>query len=309
MDALEADQLLTFLAVVDTGSFTAAARRLERDASVVSRRVAALEARLGIRLLERSTRRVSATEAGMQFRERVRQAMDLVRTAEDEARDFADAPSGLLRVTLAPAFGRMWVAPRLTEFLALHPSVRIEASFSDRYVDMVAEGFDVAVRIGEMKDSRLISQRVAPAGRMICAAPSYLERRPPLTTPDDLTRHDCLGFTPMFTHPVWHLQRGREERAVKVAGRIESDDIHALVSAAVAGAGVLMAADWLVAHELADGRLVPVLDGWRAKGETGIYVIRASTRHAPAKTRAFVEWLAEVLAPAPWGYPVSPPSP
>lgn len=300
MDSVEADQLLALLAVLDTGSFTAAGRQVGRDASVISRRVAALETRIGIRLIERSTRRVGPTEAGTRLRDRTREAMDLLRVAEDEARELADAPSGHLRVTLPSAFGRMWIGPRLHEFMAMYPAVRLDARFGDRFVDLVAEGFDVAVRIGEMKDSRLVSRRIAPTGRLICAAPGYLSRRGPLARPDDLRHHDCLGFTPMFTHPVWHLVRQRDEQSVRVGGRFESDDIHTLVHAAVAGAGVLMAADWLVASEIADGRLVPVLQGWQAKGETGVYAIRASKRNAPAKTRAFVDWLAAAFSPVPW---------
>lgn len=300
MDSAEADQLQAFLAVLETGSFTAAGRRVGRDASVISRRVAALEARIGIRLIERSTRRVGPTEAGTRLRDRTREAMDLLRVAEDEARELADVPSGLLRVTLPSAFGRMWIGPRLHEFLGTYPSVRLDARFGDRFVDLIDEGFDVAVRIGEMKDSRLVSRRIAPTARLVCAAPGYLAQRGPLAKPDDLRQHDCMGFTPMSTHPVWHLVRQHEEHSVRVSGRFESDDIHTLVQAAVAGAGVLMAADWLVAREIADGRLVPVLREWKAKGETGVYAVRASKRNAPAKTRAFVDWLETAFRSVPW---------
>lgn len=302
MDGVDAEQVQAFLAVLDAGSFTAAGRKLGRDASVVSRRIASLEERLGIRLLERSTRRVQPTETGRQFRLRMREALDLVRLAEDEARSMATAPSGLLRLALPPAFGRMWIAPRLPEFMARHPTLSIEACYADRQVDLVAEGFDVAVRIGAMKDSRLVSKLLAPTRRMICASPAYLASHRALLEPDDLTHHDCLGFTPMFGHPVWHLQRGRQTRAVKVAGRLDSDDIVTLIAAAVAGVGVIMAADWLVARELADGRLVRVLDPWDAKGEAGVHIVRASVAHAPAKTSAFVAWLGEAFSPSPWGH-------
>jgi len=300
MDSSEADQAAAFLAVLETGSFSAAGRKLGRDGSIVSRRIAALEARLGIRLLERSTRRVAPTEAGARFRDRIREAMELVRTAEDEARAMASAPSGLLRLSLPTTFGRMWIAPRLAEFMALYPALRIEACYADRYVDLVADGFDVAVRIGEMKDSRLVSKQLAPTHRLICAAPAYLARRPALSDIDDLMHHDCLGFTPMSTHPVWHLQRGGKQRAIRVSGSLESDDVTTLVSAAVAGAGVMMAANWLVARELADGRLIPVLTDWTAKGEMGVNVVRASVRNAPAKTRVFVDWVTAIFSSPPW---------
>lgn len=300
MDSVEADQVAAFLAVTETGSFTAAGRRLLRDGSIISRRIASLEARLGIRLLERSTRRVSPTEAGARFRDRMRDALEMMHAAEDEARALASSPSGLLRLSLPTTFGRMWIAPRLPEFLALYPTLRVEACYGDRYADLVADGFDIAVRIGEMSDSRLVSKRLAPTHRLICAAPAYLARQPPLRQADDLLQHDCLGFTPMSTHPVWHLQRGSKPRAIRVSGRLESDDVTTLVEAAVAGAGVMMAANWLVASELADGRLVQVLPEWTAKGEAGVNVVRASVRHAPAKTRVFSEWITEVFSSPPW---------
>lgn len=299
-NASHADQVDAFLAVLETGSFTAAGRRLARDASVVSRRVAALEARLGIRLLERSTRRVGPTEAGARFRDGARQALDLMRAAEEEARDLASEPSGLLRLALPPAFGRLWIGPRLPSFLARYPALRVEACYADRYVDIVADGFDVALRIGEMKDSRLLGKRIALTRRMICASPAYLAGHADISEPEDLRRHACLGFTPMFTHPVWHLRRGRQRQAIRVGGPLESDDVQSLVEAAVAGTGIMMAADWLIAREIADGRLVQVLPQWEAEGEGGVYLVRASSELAPAKTRAFYDWMEESFAVAPW---------
>lgn len=300
MNSIEADQAEAFLAVLETGSFSAAGRRLGRDGSVVSRRVAALETRLGIRLLERSTRRVAATEAGARFRERLRSAMDMVRHAEDEARAMSSSPTGLLRLSLPVAFGRLWIAPRLPEFLARYPGIRVEVCYADRYVDLIAEEFDAGVRIGEMKDSRLIARHLTMTRRLICAAPAYLDARPALTEAEDLARHECISFTRLVTHPIWHLQRDGRSRAIKVGGRLEMDDAQAVVQAAIAGHGLIMAADWLVQRELADGRLVQVLPDWEVKGETGVSVVRASVKHEAAKTRAFVEWIAKLFAVAPW---------
>jgi DNA-binding transcriptional LysR family regulator len=303
MDSVEADQAAAFLAVVETGSFSAAGRKLGRDGSVVSRRVAALEARLGIRLLERSTRRVSPTEAGIRFRDRMRDAMEMVRAAEDEARAMAAAPTGLLRLTLPVTFGRMWIAARLPEFLARYPAVRVEALYADRYTDLIAEGFDAGIRVGEMKDSRLIGRRLAMTCRLLCAAPSYLDRRPAPIEPDDLLRHDCICFTRLTTHPAWHLHRDGKNRTVRITGRLETDDAEAALQAALAGTGIIMAADWLVARELADGRLVPVLTDWTVGGESGVSVIRPSVQHEPAKTRAFVDWVVGAFADRPWAKP------
>jgi DNA-binding transcriptional LysR family regulator len=300
MDAVEASQIEAFLAVIETGGFSAAGRKIGRDGSVVSRRVAALETRLGIRLLERSTRRVTPTEAGDRFRGRIREAADIVRAAEDEARNMAASPTGLLRLSLPLAFGRMWIAPRLPEFLAQYPSLRVEACYTDRYVDVIAEGFDAVVRLGGMTDSRLIARGVAATRLLLCAAPSYLKHHKPLKEADDLLRHDCVCFTRITTHPVWHLQRNGKSRAVKVTGRLEADDAETVVQAALAGTGVIMATDWIVARELAQGRLVPVLPDWTVRGETGVSVVRASVLNESAKTRAFVEWIATILAIPPW---------
>ena len=300
MDNLEADQATAFLAVVETGSFAAAGRKLLRDPSIISRRVAALEARLGIRLLERSTRHLAPTEAGLRFRERMREALEVVRAAEDEAKAMASAPSGLLRLALPADFGRKWVAPRLPEFLMRYPALRVEASYADRYVDLVAESFDAAIRLGEMEDSRLVARRLATTHRLICAAPSYLAKRPAPRDADDLLRHDCLCFTRLATHPLWHLHHNGKSHVVRISGRLETDDAEALVHAALAGLGITLATDWLVGHELAEGRLVPVLTDWTVSGEAGVSVVRASVQHAPAKTRVFIEWIAEVFANPPW---------
>lgn len=300
MDSEEAEQTGAFLAVVETGSFTAAGRKLGRDGSVISRRVAALEARLGIRLLERSTRRVSPTEAGMRFRDRVREAMEILHAAEDEARSLAAAPAGLLRITLPLGFGRMWIAPRLPAFMARYPKLRVEAIYTDRYVDLIAEGFDAGVRIGKLEDSRLIARPVASMNRLLCASPGYLEHRPILRNADDLQRHDCIGFIPMSTHPVWHLARNGKRHAVRINGRLVTDDIEAAIQAALAGTGIILATDWLVGRELRDGRLVQVLSDWTVGGEENVSVVRASVRHEPAKTRAFIEWIIELFVPPPW---------
>jgi len=292
-----------FLAVVETGSYAAGARALGRDASVLSRRIAALEASLGIRLLERSTRRVSTTEAGAQYYDKIRQAMRLIRDAEDEARTRAAEPSGTLRLTLPTAFGRRWVAPMLPDFLKRHPAIQIEATYDDRYADLIAEEYDLALRIGHLADSGLVSRRLAPTRRLLCAAPAYLREAAPLRDPDDLRRADCLTFTPMSTHPVWHFAQGDRAQAVRVAGRMASDDIDALIAAALAGCGVLMAADWLVAQELRDRRLVKVLSDWDVRGEDGVFLLRPSRTHASAKVRAFGDWLAQRFAVPPWQTP------
>ncbi len=300
MDGARADEVAGFLAVVEARSFTAAGRALGRDASVVSRRVGALEARLGVRLLERSTRRVAPTEAGARFFERMRAAAAAMDEAEAEVMQAGAAPRGTLRLSLPAAFGRLWVAPLLPAFLAAHPEVTIEAHYGDRYADLVAEGFDAAIRLGELGDSRLVATRLAPNRRVLCAAPSYLAARGAPSEPGDLARHACLGFSRMAGHPEWRFRRGERVAAVRVSGPLVADDAQSLVAAALAGCGLMIASEWLAAPEYAAGRLVPVLDGWEVEGGGGVFLLRPSARFTPGKTRAFADWATRCLRPAPW---------
>ena len=300
MDATRADQIAAFLAVVEARSFTAAARALDRDASVLSRRVAALEARLGVRLLERSTRRVVPSEAGARLAERLREVAIATEEAEAEAVQAGGAARGRLRLSLPAAFGRLWVAPLLPGFLAAHPDIRIEAEFGDRYADLVAEGFDAAIRIGDLQDSRLVAIRLAENRRLLCAAPAYLAARGSPAAPEDLARHACLGFTGMREFPEWRFRRGERAVSVRIGGPLTADDAQSLVVATLAGAGLMIGSDWLVAPPLATGRLVSVLPEWRLEGGGGIHLVRPSARHPPGKTRAFVDWMVARLKPPPW---------
>lgn len=300
MDSAQADQTNAFLAVLETGSFTAAGRLLGRDGSVISRRVAALEARLGIRLLERSTRRVSATEAGARFRARLGEAHAILRAAEDEARSMAETPTGLLRVSLPAGFGRRWVAPHLPEFLARYPSLEVECSLSDRYVDLIAERFDVGVRIGKLEDSRLVAKPLATMQRLLCASPEWLRRHGHVAHPRDLAHRPCIGFTPLATWPVWHLHRRGEHHAVRVHAQLATDDVDTAIHAAMRGAGIMLGANWLVGRELREGKLVRVLPAWTVSDDEKLSVVRASRKNEPAKTRAFVDWLSALFQQPPW---------
>jgi DNA-binding transcriptional LysR family regulator len=263
----------------------------------------ALETRLGTRLIERSTRRLSATDAGARLRERVEEAMHLIRSGEEEARSLSASPTGLLRVSLPAGFGRRWIAPRLPAFLARYPSLDVEAVFTDRFVDLIAERFDAGVRIGRLEDNRLVARHVLSMRRLLCASPAYLDAHPPIRHPRDLAQHACIGFTPMSTHPVWHLSRHgekHEKHAVRTRSRLATDDIDALMHAALQGAGVAYCADWIVADALRDKSLVAVLPAWDVAGDEVMHVVRASAQYTPARVRAFIDWMAEEFAVAPW---------
>ncbi|RDU99398.1 LysR family transcriptional regulator [Trinickia dinghuensis] len=296
-------EIAAFAAVAEQGSFTKAAAVLGRDATVLSRRVQSLERRLGVRLLTRTTRHVAMTEAGAGFLARAQAiAAALADAGEEAAAHGKGEPRGTLRLALPATFGRMWIAPYLPEFMVAHPQVRIDASYSNRFIDLVADGFDVAVRLGELADSRLVARRIASRRRLLCAAPAFLDRHGEPVRPEDLGRLPCLAFTGLASHPYWTFGNARGERVtVRADGPLISDDAETLVHAAVSGLGVMLSTDWLVGRELAAGTLVPVLTQWLPQDEGAIYAVVPSNRLMPAKTRAFIDWIASRFAPtAPW---------
>lgn len=300
MTGAEFEQVVAFLATVDLGGFTSAGVALNRDGSLVSRRVTALEKRLGIRLLERTTRRIVLTEAGDSYQRRVRAVVKAMAEVDAEAAATAGAVHGTLRLSVPATFGRMWIGPILPAFLRLHPALAIDVNYEDRYVDLVAEGFDVAIRIGDLADSRLISRPLAPARRLLCASPDYVAGRGMPRLPADLAGHDCIGFSRLASHPVWHLRHGERSVAVRIAGPLTTDDARSLVDGAVAGAGIAMVSDWLAGPELESGRLVPVLENYPVAGTEAIHIVHPSSRLVPPKTRAIIDWLATEFASPVW---------
>jgi DNA-binding transcriptional LysR family regulator len=294
------EEVLAFMAVIDGGSFTTAGRKLGRDPSVVSRRIGTLEARLGNRLLERSTRRVAPTEAGLLFYRRMRASLAIMEEAEAEVMQAGGSAAGLLRLALPATFGRMWIAPILPEFLTAHPKVLIEAEFSDRYIDLIGERYDLAVRIGDLRDSRLVARRLAANERLLYAAPSYLATHGIPAAPRELSAHACLANQRFEGHPDWRFRNGEEISIVRVNSRFTADDPQSLVAAAVAGLGIVVCARWLTASECADGRLVPILRHWKFEGGGSIQLVRPSARFTPGKTSKFIEWLAGRFREPPW---------
>jgi DNA-binding transcriptional LysR family regulator len=301
---VQLEEWVAFSAVVEHASFARAADALERDATVISRRISALERRLGVRLIERTTRRLAPTEAGQQFYERVKVSLDDIAEAEAEATAHGGVTArGTLRVSLPIAFGQKWIAPRLPSFIDAHPGLTIEAHFNDRYVDLIGEGFDAAVRLGNLPDSSLVMKRIASRRRMLVASPAYLAGHGEPRTPDDLRDHPCLHFFNAAGYPDWRFcsPDGRERRTVRVRGPLVSDDSTALVIAAVEGLGIMMVTDWLVSRELADGTLVEVMKHWPMDDDGAIYVMVPSGRFLATKTRVFRDWMvAQFSGHAPW---------
>ncbi len=284
--------LETFVAVTEAGSFTKAALRTGRSKAGVSRQIKQLEERLGAQLMHRTTRSLSLTDAGTTLYERAAAALADLHDAEAAAVDRQMKPQGRLRVSLPVAFGRYIAAGPLLELAERHPDLELDVSFSDRYVDIVGEGFDLAVRIGDLADSSLIARRASSTRRIVCASPSYLESRPDITEPADLLQHDCLLYAQQASGSAWRFAGGQ---TVNVRGRIRSDSGEALHLAALEGVGVAWLPDFYIRDDLASGRLVTLLDDFEA-APIGIWLVYPHRRHLSLKVRLAVDHLAESLA-------------
>jgi DNA-binding transcriptional LysR family regulator len=294
------EQIAAFAAIAEHGGIAAAARALGRDPSVISRRLDALEQRLGARLLSRTTRRVAVTEVGAAYLQRVQGILSELSEADVQASSGAATPQGLLRLSLPAAFAQRWIAPWLPDFITAYPALQLELLHSDHFVDLVAEGFDAVVRIGDLPDSSLVSRRLATFETVLCAAPDYIAHQGAPRRPEDLARHLCLTYPKPRFYPDWLLTTGTERVVQRVIGRIMSDEGEGLLAMCLRGAGIMVATEWMIGPELADGRLVRVLPDWQFDFEGAVHVVLPPGRLVPAKTRVFIDWLARHLTPTPW---------
>ncbi len=283
--------LETFIAVVEAGSFTAAARRLGRSKASVSRQIRALEERLGVALLHRTTRSMSLTDAGAAFHERASAALDDLEEAVAAVGSLHGSPSGRLRVSLPIAYGLRVVAPVLLELTGEHPSLDLDLAFSDRYVDLVGEGFDLAVRIGHLADSSLIARRLAATRMVVCASPAYLDSRSAVRTPSDLLEHECLLYAQQVGGVAWRFAGGE---TLNVRGRLRSDSGDALLQAALRGCGIAQLPDFYLDEALAEGRLVPLLERFEVE-PLGVWAVYPHRRHLSLKVRLAVDRLVAAL--------------
>lgn len=289
------EELQAFVAVAQTASFTAAAGRLGRNGSTVSRRISALESRLGVRLIERTTRQVALTEAGTAYLARVTTVFDELASATAELSAHGGLAQGVLRLTAPRSYGRLWVAPLLAGFMQRHPALRVEAHYSDRLVDLVAEGFDVALRIGKLADSSLVARRLAAVTRTLVASRAYLKRHGRPAHPADLAQHACLQFSHDMHGAPWVLRQPPQRIKVAVQPLLVADDAETLLAAAAEGAGIAAVTDWLLERHPLRRQLVPVLDGWEVGEPGAIHLVTPGLRLLPAKTRAFVELATQAL--------------
>jgi DNA-binding transcriptional LysR family regulator len=288
-------QLALFVRTVESGSFSKAAREFGLSQPSVSRAVAALERRLGVKLLVRTTRQISATDAGEALLGRARDALLAIDDAESAARG-ADRLSGVLRVALPPEYGVRRIVPLLTAFFVRHPELKIDLMMSDRYENLIAEGADLALRIGELPDSSFVARKLESARRLFIASPSYLARRNPPKSLGDLARHDVVSGPADAGDETWVARRnGRIERQL-VSPRVRSRSATGVVACAVAGLGVATASIWMCAEALASGDAVEVLSDY-ALDPVQAYVVFPAGRRPSQRARAFSDYLEQALSP------------
>jgi DNA-binding transcriptional LysR family regulator len=293
VDRLE--QLSAFVEVARCQSFAQAARRLDRHVSAVSRAVAALENRLGVRLLQRTTRRVMLSDAGRGYFKRCETLLAEFEGADAEVRDLGASPRGNLRVSAATGAGQTLIVPLVPQFLAAHPLLTLDLQLSNRYVDLVEEGYDLALRVGALApDSRLVVRRLAPTRRVLLASTAYLERHGSPRTPQQLARHACLVLDIGARSQRWELERGRTRAAIDVTGPLRSNNAFALLDACKSGLGIGLLPASVADADLRTGALHRVLSGW-VSGEQSIYAVYPTARFIPAKVRAFVDFIAARL--------------
>ena len=259
--------------------------------AAVSRRLAQLEARLGIRLLNRTTRRSTVTHEGEVYLEEGKRILGDLQELEERVSSGQAMPRGLLRVNATFGFGRQFIAPAIADFMELHPDVEVQLQLTDRPLNLIEDGFDVCVRFGDVPDARIVSKKIASNRRMLCASPSYLELFDTPLSPTDLQRHRCIVIRESdATYGTWHLTSGTTHATVKVRGTVSTNDGEVAVSWALRGLGILMRSEWNVAPYLRSGRLREVLNDWRLPA-ADIHAVYPMKSNLSAKVRAFVRYM------------------
>jgi DNA-binding transcriptional LysR family regulator len=291
------DRLATmeaFVLVVDTGSFSAAARRLNVGQPAVSKTIAQLEDRLGVKLLARTTRGLTATEAGLNFYERARRSIEEAEEAELSARTAGSSLTGRLRICAAVTFARIHIIPRLPEFLARHPELEMEVVLDDRNIDLVQEGIDVALRMGRLVDSTLTARRIASSPSVVLATPTYFARSGEPAKPGDLAGHEAVIYDQPGGGSTWPFQRDGAQIAITLKGRLRVTAAEGLRAAVLANAGLAIVSEWMFAPEIADGTVKVVLKDWQLP-RMDLWAVFPTGRTATAKARTFAEFVREVM--------------
>ena len=290
-------RIKTFIKVVEAGSFSAAARDLV-SVSSVARQVKSLEDELGVRLLNRSTRSLSLTDAGRLFHERVTAIANDLTKAKSEVSSLQEEVRGVLRASLRVAAGTTVVVPALPRLLARYPDLELDISLTDERRDLIANNIDVAMWLGALPDAEIVARRLSPTRRLACGSPAYFQRQGVPHTPQDLGHHSCLVFAAPSYRNRWGFTRDGQLEEVEVRGSIRSDNGLVLLSSAMADLGIIIAHEWMVRSALADGRLVQVLGSYTVNprpGDADLYAVFPSSRGLSRKVRAFVDFLIEIF--------------
>lgn len=293
MDKLS--NMKAFTVVAETRSFAEAARRLGIAHSVVSKRVKDLEDFLGVQLLQRTTRHVSLTETGFSYLERARKLVEEIEEIEDLVRNKNQNPTGEIRLSAPVSFGIGYLGPAMSGYLGKYPDVTIHASLSDRRVDLTEEGFDLAIRIGELKDSGLISKKLSSTRLVAVAAPGYFKKHGKPKTPKDLSTHNCLSYSNLAEGKAWPFSIAGEKTWVSVSGRFQSDNGDMLREAALSGCGIAMLPTFIVGKHIEDGQLETALEGFK-ESDFNIYAVYQHRRHLSAKVRTFIDYLGDYFS-------------
>ncbi|NYT35335.1 LysR family transcriptional regulator [Allopusillimonas soli] len=294
------DDLAVFVHVAEQRSFSAAARDLHLAPKLVSARIARLERALGTSLFERNTRHLRITDEGRAIADRARMALSALEEMQALASGGGAELRGTLRITAPAPFGRKYVTPAIGDFCCLHPGVAFDLRLSDQVQDIYAGDFDLAIRIGELADSRLVAQRIAENRRILVAAPAYLREHGSPQTPEDLASHRCLVFAyPGFRHDTWPLRNGRRDRPTAVTGTLCSDNGDVLRTWCLAGLGISLRETWDIHEELRDGRLLRLLPQWEAV-PSKISLVRARREPVPRRLSVFMDFLLARWRATPW---------
>lgn len=292
-------EMQAFAAVADAGSFVRAAESLQVSKTAVSRLIGDLEARLGVRLLHRTTRRLSLTAEGELFHARCKALTADVEEAEAEVTARAGEAVGLLRLNVPVSFGLMHLAPLWPAFLQQHPKVTLDVTLADRIIDLVDEGYDLAVRIAQLPASSLVSRKIASTRLVLCASPDYLRRHGEPSHPADIARHTVFTYTLLATGDTWNFEGPDGPVEVKVTPRLRSNNGDTCCAAALQHQGIVLQPSFMVSHHLRAGALVEVLPQYRSL-ELGVYAVYASRRHVTPKVRVVIDFLVDAFRICPW---------
>ena len=290
-------ELEIFARVVTAGNMSAAGREMGLSPAVVSKRISHLEERLGARLFQRTTRQLTLTESGQGFYDRVVNILAGIEEAEAYVTRRNAIPRGTLKVSAPTAFGRMHIAPFMAEFLEQYPDLRLDLELSDELVDIVGEGFDAAIRIGELEDSSLVARKLAPSRRFICAAPNYLSKIEQPQSLSDLAKYNCLTAA---AQEVWRLEGPDGPVSIRVNGNIRTNSSEVVRESVIAGLGIALRSTWDVGSELKSGRLKIIMPEYHESPRVAVYAVYPCRQFIPAKLRVFIDYLGNLYGPDPY---------